>query len=1024
MTKIKNLIHYIALFLPIFLFASNDPSTPSPHDDALAVFYTVDGDIHETYHTFIEKDLKLINFNLAGPHKRVNDQYKIKFGATKIDVLSFMPVINDKMILPLLNIDPRIAGFAPFNMLIYKMLDENVTHVGHLMPKVMLDILGIDDKEIRKKFTDSFTPLNAAVEKKFKGTKSYLPYDKLPNQTMINFEYDFDAPKDLDEFIETLQNKIELAFINKGYLIAGYHDFMENEEAEKVLSDYDAFWTYSLCHLKFSWHMFDMEGSRPEAGLFAPCTMYMYIRKGTNKLVVGMFRLHNWSDTLHIKTPDRLALITQLDQEIPEILTQFGMTAVPNINPLLRKDEHVAQHHSTSPTEQKEHIMMTPKEVPVPKNALAVTYTLEGNVEKAYNKIIEDELKSIDYKVTDPHHRINDQYEEKFGNTVLDTLSFLSVVNDKAILPLLNIDPRVAATAPFNMLIYKTLSENTTHVGHIVPQALLDMIGIKDEKVRNSFIRSIEPLDTKVEDEFRKQGLKYTKSYRTYNKLPKVSMLNFEYEFEKPDNLEDFIDTFQEDIELAFINKKYLIAGFHNFLDSTNTAPTILANYDAFWTYSLCHLEFSYNMFDTENAHPEAGLFAPCTMYAYIKKGSNKIILGMLKLDNWTTTLNITDERRVNLAQKLDTEIPEILTAFGMQQTTNTNPLLEEPILMCKTATNTDTIEKTSLKVANQDKQENMQLFETIDGKIEICIPKVPKVPVAFESKENQEILDRSIKFSKRVPPNYIPHRFDHQRKVKENTYTRIGEVTEGRISAYLRGAFMDVHTVEEKLKAAGFTLIASVPLDKKKTLFSIIFTDDSLLKMSNKPNKGFIASLRALVDTQEKTFSIMNPLYVGKGFLQNDFDEKAAHKVLAKIITQFPDLKNSKDALKYQLLPKYQFMNGMPYYHDMVEIASGDNLLEKIKNNNNVLFTQTLPNGATLIGVALAKKTNTFTKRIGRKNAAMLPYPILIENGKAKIMDPKYYLAYMYPLLQMSEFMTIATIPDAMIKDCEKVFK
>jgi hypothetical protein len=53
-----------------------------------------------------------------------------------------------------------------------------------------------------------------------------------------------------------------------------------------------------------------------------------------------------------------------------------------------------------------------------------------------------------------------------------------------------------------------------------------------------------------------------------------------------------------------------------------------------------------------------------------------------------------------------------------------------------------------------------------------------------------------------------------------------------------------------------------------------------------------------------------------------------------------------------------------------------------------------------------------------------MLPYPILIENGKAKILDPKYYIAYMYPMLQMSEFMTIATIPDAMVKDCERVFR
>ena len=289
---------------------------------------------------------------------------------------------------------------------------------------------------------------------------------------------------------------------------------------------------------------------------------------------------------------------------------------------------------------------------------------------------------------------------------------------------------------------------------------------------------------------------------------------------------------------------------------------------------------------------------------------------------------------------------------------------------------------------------------------------------------KNQKTLDRSIKFSKRVPPNYIPHRFDKQKKLKQSTNTRIGEVNQGRIAAYLRGPFVDVKTVEEKLKSAGFEVLTSVPVDKKKTLISVVFTDKSLVSMASKENRGFIASLRVLVDTKDKTISITNPLYMTKGFLQTDFDEKAAKKILVKLLTQFPELKNSKDALKFQLLPKYQFMNGMPHYEDMIEVASGDDLIERIKDNEKVLFRQTLENGSTLIGIQLSRRTGTFTRRIGRNNAAMLPYPVLIENGKAKILDPKYYIAYMYPMLQMSEFMTIATTPDAMIKDCEKVFK
>jgi len=75
-------------------------------------------------------------------------------------------------------------------------------------------------------------------------------------------------------------------------------------------------------------------------------------------------------------------------------------------------------------------------------------------------------------------------------------------------------------------------------------------------------------------------------------------------------------------------------------------------------------------------------------------------------------------------------------------------------------------------------------------------------------------------------------------------------------------------------------------------------------------------------------------------------------------------------------------------------------------------------------VGVKLNKRTIKFPKKIGLNNAGMLPYPLLIENGEAKILDPKYYLSLMYPQLTMEEFMTIATVPDAIVTDCTKVFR
>ncbi len=53
---------------------------------------------------------------------------------------------------------------------------------------------------------------------------------------MHTFEYEFEAPDDMDEFIDDIPKPFELAFINKGYLIAGYHNFMEaTDNAEEIL---------------------------------------------------------------------------------------------------------------------------------------------------------------------------------------------------------------------------------------------------------------------------------------------------------------------------------------------------------------------------------------------------------------------------------------------------------------------------------------------------------------------------------------------------------------------------------------------------------------------------------------------------------------------------------------------------------------------------------------------------------------------------------------------------------------------
>ena len=246
-------------------------------------------------------------------------------------------------------------------------------------------------------------------------------------------------------------------------------------------------------------------------------------------------------------------------------------------------------------------------------------------------------------------------------------------------------------------------------------------------------------------------------------------------------------------------------------------------------------------------------------------------------------------------------------------------------------------------------------------------------------------------------------------------------------ISAYLTGEYIESEKVKSKLMSAGFDVLTEYASVKDGV--TIVFTNDSLKAEASKPTRAYAAILRIFIDTQEKIISITNPVYFGKAFMQDDYNAKVFETQLASINKIFPGLKGSKDKLDSDDLSGYHFMIGMPYYEDMDELGEGKckDLLAKAKaykKGKFFLFSLKLSETSYLVGYDLAKRTKKFVKKIGRANAAVLPYMISIEKGKATALEAKYYLAVSYPLLSMGEFTTIATVPGAIKKDLSKPFK
>ena len=248
-----------------------------------------------------------------------------------------------------------------------------------------------------------------------------------------------------------------------------------------------------------------------------------------------------------------------------------------------------------------------------------------------------------------------------------------------------------------------------------------------------------------------------------------------------------------------------------------------------------------------------------------------------------------------------------------------------------------------------------------------------------------------------------------------------------GMVNTYLQGEYMDVATAKTKLAAAGFEIVADYKSIKKGT--TIVFTSAALKAEAAKPGRSNIAVMRLFVDEQEKMISITNPVYFGKAFMQEEYDHEVFNGELQKITKEFAGLKASADQWEFDGLADYHFMISMPYYKDVDLLDQGTNaeLLAKAKahkKGKGLIFEIKLSENSTLLGYALGKRTSKFVKKIGRANAGILPYCITIEDNKATALSAKYYIAISYPLLDMNGFMGIMTIPGAVIKDYEKVFK
>jgi uncharacterized protein (DUF302 family) len=290
-----------------------------------------------------------------------------------------------------------------------------------------------------------------------------------------------------------------------------------------------------------------------------------------------------------------------------------------------------------------------------------IIYTIKGNAEETYYTMMDKPIKALGYRLPDPRKHVNQVYKEQYGSTTLEVLSFMTIVNDKKVKPLLEIDPKLAGFNPFNLVIYKHQGKDETVISHLTADAIIEMLGITDQKVITEYRKQMEELDALVAKTFPSAVV----SHGTYEGAVENAMMHYEITFDRPEDLDDYIDEIQEKVDDTFTEKGYIMAGFFDYKQGK---PDLLPSYDAFWTFSLCHFPYSYTVFDNEGAMPEVAVFAPCTMYMYIKKDTNTLVIGMPRLANWNRFFTMNNSKRMDFLNKLDKDIPATFLEIGAKE--------------------------------------------------------------------------------------------------------------------------------------------------------------------------------------------------------------------------------------------------------------------------------------------------------------------------------------------------------------------
>ena len=291
------------------------PTTPQ----SVQVMSSVNSDGKITTKT-IEKAFDTAGLTV-GANNDMNNPFGKRFPSLHYKVYNLAVFSNTELAFKLIKKYPQFGALMPLTMSIWS--DKDTMNVATLTLDGMARAgkIPMNDPDLVAYATMITKALNSAMPNGALKALNHTVKDTKDSYA-IDFvaEISEDDAADIDSYKEDFQAEFEGEMEPLGFLFPNFMNLKEEIFDDAGYDAYDFYDTYSICKFDV---IYPVSKAYPEAGAYAPCSFYMYKKKGENQMHLGFLGVDNWIKTLDIQDEHSIKQLRDAQAMIEKIVNEL-----------------------------------------------------------------------------------------------------------------------------------------------------------------------------------------------------------------------------------------------------------------------------------------------------------------------------------------------------------------------------------------------------------------------------------------------------------------------------------------------------------------------------------------------------------------------------------------------------------------------------------------------------------------------------------------------------------------------------